>query len=118
MFLDKTRQMLIHFKQMDAVALFDHRKVLWDQIQSHIISFGINGLTLKDESSERWCIITPDTISPARYTLFDSKGLFGHSCYNSFQEALKDVFSMGYRVIVPVETFDQISKQWEPETVH
>ena len=61
------------------------------------------GIECKSETRDAWAFVLPDVVgeSPYRVQTFDLDGFFGHSCYNSLQEATEAMIGDGYRLPDP-----------------
>lgn len=62
----------------------------------------LDGIQLKKESQDQYVVFTPDAYTKGRfrYSEFDSNGFFGHCSRDSYEEALKEAISDGYKIEV------------------
>lgn len=82
----------------------------WSVICDYVEVHGLLGMVLRNANSSQWCVITPDP-DPGfyRYTGFDRRGFYMHGQYRKPEEALLEVFRMGFRFVDGPDILESLS---------
>lgn len=101
--------------RMDILTNAQEKQAQWEVVCDHALANDLLGFVLRNSNSTQWCVITPDVeAGKFRYSAFDVRGFYMHGVYNTPEQALIEVFRMGFRYPDSPDTLDRLCQapQW------